>query len=205
MDSEKSFIDGITKVLSRDAKPSQEFDDRVMAAVRAEPAYRQLVVMRAEKVARRGAGQWLLAPRTFRLAPITAFAAAAALLLAIGLVTRSSFRRAPEPVNSAVVAALPAPAMRADTVRLIQFVFVARDAHKVTLVGDFNDWDSGATPLVAEGAQGVWTVSVPLAPGRHQYAFVIDGEKWQLDPNAPKAVEDGYGTPNSVVTVSSST
>ncbi len=48
---------------------------------------------------------------------------------------------------------------------------------------------------------GVWTVSLTLPVGRHQYAFVVDREEWAADPAAPPAVSDDFGTPNSVVTV----
>jgi hypothetical protein len=43
-------------------------------------------------------------------------------------------------------------------------------------------------------------VEVPLEPGRHEYAFVVDGERWLADPAAPTTGGD-FGTPNSVVTV----
>src|SRR5439155_1380617 len=36
--------------------------------------------------------------------------------------------------------------------------------------------------------------------GQHQYAFVLDGARWVVDPAAP-AVDDGFGRRNSVVAV----
>jgi 1,4-alpha-glucan branching enzyme len=50
-------------------------------------------------------------------------------------------------------------------------------------------------------AAGVWTIEMPLAPGRHRYAFVVDGGQWLPDPAAPRAAGDDFGTPSSVVTV----
>jgi hypothetical protein len=47
---------------------------------------------------------------------------------------------------------------------------------------------------------GVWTVVVPLEPGIHNYAFIVDGERWVPDPNAP-AVDDGFGGMNSRLAV----
>jgi hypothetical protein len=44
-------------------------------------------------------------------------------------------------------------------------------------------------------------VDVPLAPGRHLYAFVVDGTRWTPDPNAPLAPGDDFGAPNSVIMV----
>jgi hypothetical protein len=79
-----------------------------------------------------------------------------------------------------------------------QFVFIAPGASSVTVVGDFNDWSVSATPL--ERAGGVWSVAVPLGPGRYRYAFVVNGAIWQRDPEAP-AADDEFGRANSVVTV----
>ena len=50
-------------------------------------------------------------------------------------------------------------------------------------------------------ASGLWTLDVPLPPGRYQYAFVVDGRRFVADPAAPRAVGDDFGQPTSVVTV----
>ncbi len=42
----------------------------------------------------------------------------------------------------------------------------------------------------------MWSVTVPLEPGVHDYAFVVDGEQWRPDPLAP-SVDDGFGGTNS--------
>src|SRR5437660_319363 len=44
------------------------------------------------------------------------------------------------------------------------------------------------------------SLSPALAVGQHQYAFVVDGQRWVADPGAP-AVDDGFGRRNSVVAV----
>jgi len=82
----------------------------------------------------------------------------------------------------------------------VRFVLVAPDAKAVSLAGTFNQWDARATPLVRAGANGVWTVSLTLPAGQHQYAFVVDGQRWVPDPGAP-AVDDGFGRRNSVLTL----
>ena len=82
-----------------------------------------------------------------------------------------------------------------------QFILDAPDASRVTLVGAFNDWAPEATPLVAAGARGVWTVSVLLPPGRHEYAFVVDGVRWTPDPRAPQVADPDFGRSNSVAMV----
>lgn len=82
---------------------------------------------------------------------------------------------------------------------LLQFVLVAPQAASVSLVGDFNDWDPGRSPM--QTAQGVWATAVRLAPGRYRYAFLVNGVEWRADPAAPSVHDDEFGTPSSVVTV----
>jgi 1,4-alpha-glucan branching enzyme len=84
----------------------------------------------------------------------------------------------------------------------VAFELTAPEASSVALVGDFNDWNAGVTPLKRAQANGRWEVTVPLAPGQYNYAFVVDGARWLPDPTAPRTVGDDFGKPNSVVTVS---
>lgn len=72
-------------------------------------------------------------------------------------------------------------------------------AREVALVGDFNGWDENATPMAHQGRNGTWSAKIPLAPGRHVYAFVVDGKKWLIDPLAPTVPDDGLGPTNAVV------
>jgi 1,4-alpha-glucan branching enzyme len=79
-------------------------------------------------------------------------------------------------------------------------VFVDPNATQVAVVGTFNQWRKDATLLEATGVPGVWAVSVSLEAGRHEYAFVVDGEKWSPDPFAP-AITDEFGTESSIVRI----
>lgn len=83
---------------------------------------------------------------------------------------------------------------------LTQFVLDDAKAQRVSLVGDFNDWAPGSTPLTRLES-GVWTVSVPLPPGRHVYAFLLDDTLLVADPRAPKSGDADYGREGSVVMV----
>jgi hypothetical protein len=153
-------------------------DARIMAAVAAEPAPR---------ARRPGAGAvwaWLARPRTLRLSPLAGLAAAAALVAVLWW----------RPGAGGNVATPPRPAE-------VQFVFVEPAAAAVAVVGDFNDWDPSAHPLERARAGGLWTVTIPLTPGRHRYAFIVDGRRWVPDPGAPRAAGDDFDTPSSVVTV----
>jgi 1,4-alpha-glucan branching enzyme len=105
--------------------------------------------------------------------------------------------RSPQP---AIIAQASPPAR--DTIQVVRFVFVDSGASSVALVGDFNDWTRGATRLKRSGAPGVWTVSVPLTPGRHEYAFIVNGSRWVADPLAVKSSDD-FGTESSVIRIGS--
>lgn len=72
-------------------------------------------------------------------------------------------------------------------------------AQEVSLVGDFNGWDTDATPMVREGSGKTWSARIPLQPGRHEYAFVVDGQRWVVDPLAPQVPDAGFGPTNAVV------
>lgn len=74
-----------------------------------------------------------------------------------------------------------------------------KGAKQVAIVGDFNGWDAKATPMARREADGSWSARIPLAPGRHVYAFVVDGTRWIIDPLAPQAPDDGFGPTNAVV------
>lgn len=82
----------------------------------------------------------------------------------------------------------------------MRFALVAPGASRVSLVGDFNQWDASATPMRQLGDGRLWLVEVPLPPGRHVYAFVVDGDVTP-DPAAPRAGEEDFGVPSSVVLV----
>ena len=77
------------------------------------------------------------------------------------------------------------------------FAYVAdRPLRSVAVVGTFNGWDKGATPM-AVGADGrTWSTAIKLPYGRVQYKFVLNGDDWILDPKG-KAVDDGDGHQNS--------
>jgi 1,4-alpha-glucan branching enzyme len=73
-------------------------------------------------------------------------------------------------------------------------------ATQVFVAGSFNNWQPEQTPLIAAG-NGRWASALQVAPGRHEYLFVVDGQ-WLPDPNAKESVENPFGGRNSVLTVS---
>jgi 1,4-alpha-glucan branching enzyme len=80
--------------------------------------------------------------------------------------------------------------------RMTQFAFPAPKARQVSLVGDFNNWDTKAGPM-HKGPDGVWHLSVALKPGRHEYRFFAD-EVWCNDPAAQQTAKNAMGTENCV-------
>ena len=77
---------------------------------------------------------------------------------------------------------------------------VAPEARHVTLVGDFNDWNPTATPLV-QMPDGRWMASMELPHGFHQYLFLVDG-KPVLDPNASGKARNERNEPVSLLALS---
>ena len=49
--------------------------------------------------------------------------------------------------------------------------------------GSFNDWNGWSLPLDDPDGDGVWTRTVPLEPGRHEYLFTRNG--WSESGGAP--------------------
>ena len=76
----------------------------------------------------------------------------------------------------------------------VQFRLEAPGAASVELAGSFTNWNSAVR--LDETIPGVWSTLVALEPGVYDYAFVIDGQTWVVDPVAPR-VEDGFGGVNS--------
>jgi len=184
--AEDPLIARVAAELRRRPPAPPDFEARVMAAVRRLPP---------SLPAR--AWTWLREPRTLAVSPLGGLAAAAGLA-ALVIVGAWAATRSPAAGGAARVAAAPAAAR--DTHTLVTFVFMAPGARTVTVAGDFDGWDRVQMPMRRD-ASGLWTLDVPLPPGRYQYAFVVDGRRFVADPAAPRAVGDDFGQPTSVVTV----
>lgn len=53
-----------------------------------------------------------------------------------------------------------------------------------TVVGDFNDWDEGGTPMKYDKKRDVWTCTVSLKPkASYRFRYKVDGE-WRNDAHA---------------------
>ncbi|MGD8629054.1 MAG: glycogen-binding domain-containing protein [bacterium] len=72
-------------------------------------------------------------------------------------------------------------------------------AKKVYISGEFNDWAADADAMT-KGDDGIWRITLSLAPGQYEYKFVVDGT-WMEDPDNPESVADPFGGNNSLLTV----
>ena len=77
--------------------------------------------------------------------------------------------------------------------------------HTVAIAGDFNSWNPGDNLLEDPDGDGIWTGTLKLKPGRYEYMFVVDGEKWFPDPNALRYVKDGFGNKNAILEINNCT
>jgi 1,4-alpha-glucan branching enzyme len=82
----------------------------------------------------------------------------------------------------------------------VKFTVRAPTAKHVSLVGSFNGWAKGATPMkVSDGA--LWSITVPLKEGEYTFMYLIDGSQWMTPPQAEDFVTDGFGQTNGIVIV----
>ena len=185
-----AFVRGVADAL-RAAEPARpDLTERVMHLVHFD-----------ERRSRSVARGWWTRRRTIHISYSAVTAVAAAVIL--GVAGALAGRALSGPPNAAHTVA--SATARTDTVHIVRFVLMAPSASSVSLVGDFNDWQRGATPLRPAGAAGVWAVSVPLPRGLHQYAFIVDGTRWTPDPATSTTVTDDFGTTTSVIAVGDAT
>ena len=160
------------------SRPAPDLTADVMRRIAAAPPPRRrtprAVLSRAIDVV------WTSRRVTFQFRP--AYAAAAALLI---LIAAWPMRSAEGPERAATA--------RPPEV-LVQFRLEAEDASDVSLAGSFSDWQPSYQ--LHQTAPGLWSITLPLTPGVHDYAFVVDGTRWVADPYAPQ-VDDGFGGANS--------
>jgi hypothetical protein len=83
----------------------------------------------------------------------------------------------------------------------VRFTVLAPGAKQVSLVGSFNGWTKGTTPMKIVDGSSLWSVEVPLAEGEHTFMYVIDGIRWMTPPQAEDFVTDGFGQTNGIVIV----
>jgi len=189
---------------------------RIAAALRPLPEVdeahkaRVLVAVAAER--ERARERRIRVARLWRLGGGGAVAAAAAILLAVLLrtVEHSSdritgARTASAPPLGATASPDAGARLTADGIlagyKPVQMVLRAPAAQHVSVVGDFNAWDTHADAMSRDPVTGLWSHTLALRPGRHVYAFVVDDSVWMRDPRSPEAADEDFGRPGSVLLV----
>lgn len=179
-------LDLAVEILKEPVSLDPSFDRRVMAEIESAPPPRAWVRPIWAGI------DWMRRGRPVSVSPLGGLAMAAGLaaLLLIG----RSWLEPGEPAPMTMTAG-------AAQASVVQFVIVVPTASTVSLVGDFNDWSNVATPMDRDAGNGVWSITVPLDPGRYRYAFLVDETTWLSDPSAPPVLDDEFGRPGSVVTI----
>jgi hypothetical protein len=191
---------------------------RIAAALRpmppVEPARKASVLVAVAAERERARATRRRAARAWRVAGSLGVAAAAGLLLTVWWRDvaggRDALRATTRTTAASVTTLAPSPtpttqltaSESADVAPLpVQLVLRAPDAHRVSVVGDFNGWDAAANTLARDPASGLWSGTVALRPGRHVYAFIVDDSVWVRDPRMPQARDADFGRPGSVLLV----
>jgi hypothetical protein len=188
-----AFAERVAGPLRRAERLDASFDVRLLESVRREA--------RSARTVASSRSSWWRKELVVRVSPVAAMALAAGISMFVALSALAIGSRVWSRSTGSPPARVAA-STRTDTVNVVRFVFADPSAKSVELVGDFNEWTKGATNLKPSGAPGVWTVSVPLHSGRHEYAFIVNGTRWIADPLATKSSDD-FGTESSVIHVGS--
>ena len=133
----------------------------------------------------------LTTPMTVSFSPLTATLAAVCLILSGSLLFNMRIHNQP----TAISTGLPTNSVP------VMFRLQASDAQSVAVMGSFNHWDPKGYEMIQDSVTGDWTIRLELAPGKHDYVFLVNGETITPDPHADISKPDDYGHQNSVVFV----
>ena len=76
--------------------------------------------------------------------------------------------------------------------------FAGRSPEEVLIAGDFNAWVPDGGVKLERDSRGRWRKFIQMAPGTHQYRFILRGQ-WVSDPRNPHEIMNGFGSRNSIV------
>lgn len=132
---------------------------------------------------------WAQTPKTVHLTPLKLAPVAAVLFVAILVSSLLLFRQK------------EAPYLQSSGERPIPVVFSLNlsGAQSVSVIGTFNAWKPRGYEMQLDRELKRWSLTVSLPEGRHEYMFLVDGQKMILDPEALIHQEDGFGNQNSVL------
>ncbi|NLV73862.1 MAG: glycoside hydrolase [Chloroflexi bacterium] len=75
-------------------------------------------------------------------------------------------------------------------------------AETITLVGDFNNWNTLSHPFQRSRDDTSWQVTLELDTGAtYQFRYLVNGNQWQNDPQADGSAVNPFGGVNSILTL----
>jgi hypothetical protein len=200
---DRGFTSAVLAAVAADAAGTAEHDGTRHAARHTEDG--DIVTQQAVRptALQRSRSRWWTRRWQLEVTPVRLLTAAASLFLTV--VLARSWSGAPTAGGGADTTAT-ALVMSDSVVQVVRFELRAPASARVSLVGAFNGWDAGTTPLVpvtgTPDRDGLvpFVVTIPLHPGQHEYAFVLDDGTWIADPKASTVVDE-FGTRTSRVIV----
>jgi hypothetical protein len=164
-----------------DLDPPQELRLRVLEAIgrRRIPWVRRL-------------WQWMVSPRLVSVTPLKLVPVAGLLLLlAVGSGVLMFRREPPYAAREESSSGVP-----------VQFTLALTGARSVAVIGTFNEWQEQGFRMRWDETRREWHLLIRVPAGRHEYAFLVDGERVVSDPVALFQQDDGFGNRNAVLIVS---
>jgi len=163
-----------------DREPPPDLAEAVLQSIESKkiPAWRRLYI-------------WAATPRFITVLPIKFIPAAAAIVLVLFV----TMHFLPKDRSFLVVD------QREQRLVSVTFTFHDPQARFINLIGSFNQWNPRGFEMRPAGTENIWVLELRLPEGRHEYAFLVDGEGVVSDPNAPFSKSDGFGNTNSIIFV----
>ena len=81
----------------------------------------------------------------------------------------------------------------------VVFSVWAPNARRVSVVGDFNNWNPEMHTL-SKGDDGIWRIRIKLPQGVHRYNFIVDG-RWKPDTYNGKSSVNAAGDLCSLIKI----
>jgi hypothetical protein len=182
-----------------DTRGSMETADRIETMIRQMPQVKppdRLLFSVMEAVRARKVSPWLRAyrwatsPRSISFTPLRLVSGMAGMALLALLVFPALFLHQRENLLCALGESRePVP---------VQFALDMPEAHSVQVAGSFNNWVPQPCELRDYNGSLRWILTLPLQPGRYEYAFLVDG-KHMAHPHAELYQDDGFGNRNAVL------
>ncbi len=91
------------------------------------------------------------------------------------------------------------PKAKKGTVKVTFELPAEMEAKQAVVVGEFNNWDSSATPMKRK-RDGSFSIALNLESGKeYRFKYYLDGTRWENDPQPDRLVPNVFGTHDSVI------